>query len=639
MFEGLDMTMFHSIQRTSLMKKWIGFAWRGKLIAIMLSVVVIVLAIMTWLNMDLSEQTITKREMSYNDSFAMSTLHSVDNTLKDMSRVSLMMFSDPRSPEIVKNTRTADYITQANNCVYLDTLFNNLITIREEVGKIHIFDLYGLIYNLDMKRLTNTSRIILNKEPWYELLINESNDLKKYKGCIILGARLPDYFRRVDYLSLFEQYHFSVVREIKTFSPYKTIGFIEVMAPVSILKDIVEKNETDSSVILLDQFLNVIYEPTGKYIGRHVSEAFPELSGVVATGENHTKLNMDGTDSLITVKKSEVSSWTIATVVPVSLVRQSSIYLRNIVILISAALLAIVIPIVILLARKLTKPLVALSNGMRRVRKGDDNVVLPIINNDEIGWLTEQFNIMISEASESNYARYEALQKLHRVELLQKETELLYLRNQINPHFLYNILDSIRMTAGINGDHEVAGLIMNLANFFRMSISNGSNIVPLSHEISMIKNYMSLMKLRYRNIKDEYNIDEAFMNRQIPNFILQPIVENAIIHGLKEMDYNGTITISVSGIPDSNEDFMLAVSDTGISMSDEKMAFINMRLQNKDAVNGKETRNGSIGLLNVQRRIRIYLSEDYGISIQHNPDGGTIVYVKLSEIDNDSKKE
>jgi len=549
-----------------------------------------------------------------------------------MSRVSLMMFSDPKSPEIIKNMRTADYITQANYTVYLDTLFNNLITIREEVGKIHIFDLYGLIYNLDTKRLTDTKRIILTEEPWYDLLSSENNSLKRIQGCIILGARLPDYFRKVDYFSLFEQYHFSIVREIRTFSPYKTIGFIEVMAPVSVLKSIVEKNKTDSSVILFDQFMNVVYEPTGKYLGKHISEAFPELSDIVKSGENHTRLNFNGTDSLIAVKNSDVSSWSIVTILPVSIVQQSAIRLRNYVILISVIFLAIVVPIVILLARKLTKPIVALSNGMRRVRKGEENVILPIINNDEIGWLTEQFNRMISEARESNWAKYEALQKLHRMELLQKETELLYLRNQINPHFLYNILDSIRMTAAINGDNEVAGLIMNLASFFRKSISKGSNIVSLDHEISMIKSYMSLMKVRYRNIRDEYNIDEAFLNKQIPNFILQPIVENAIIHGLKELGYNGTITISVSGIPGSEEDFLLAVSDTGISMTDEKMEAINMRLKNYEKIDERETQSRSIGLINVQRRLRMYLSGDYGISIHRNPGGGTIVYVKLREI-------
>jgi two-component system sensor histidine kinase YesM len=431
-----------------------------------------------------------------------------------------------------QNMRTSDVIEQANDSIYLDTLFNNLITIREEIWKIHIFDTYGLIYNKDMKRLTDTKKIILFDEPWYETLVNDKNSLKRIKGCISLGARLPDYFRTVDYLSVFEQYHFSIVREINTFSPYETIGYIELMAPVSVLQDLVSNIKTETSVILLDQFANIVYEPTGNYLGAGFTDIYPELSDVTENIKNYIKTTVNGVEVLATYHTSDVSGWSVVSVIPVSVVKQDAWKLRNIVILASCIIMAIAVPIIILLAQRLSKPIMALSMGMRKVRKGDPDVTLPIINNDEIGWLTEQFNRMTRETRDANQKRYEAMKKLHAMEMLQKETELLYLRNQINPHFLYNNLDSIRITAAINNDNEVADIIYNLAQFFRMSISKGSNLVPLRDEINLIKRYMSLMKLRYKNNVDVYEIEEAVMDKHILNFILQPVVENSIIHGL-----------------------------------------------------------------------------------------------------------
>ena len=148
----------------------------------------------------------------------------------------------------------------------------------------------------------------------------------------------------------------------------------------------------------------------------------------------------------------------------------------------------------------------------------------------------------------------------------------------------------------------------------------------------MIKSYMSLMKLRYKSIKDEYDIDETLLDMHILNFILQPVVENAIIHGLKEMGYKGTIRISAHRIPETENDFMISIADTGISMSDEKMSLINMRLKNCDNEDEKSNQTSSIGLINVQRRLRMFMPENYGISICRNPGGGTIVNIKLKEI-------
>lgn len=130
-----------------------------------------------------------------------------------------------------------------------------------------------------------------------------------------------------------------------------------------------------------------------------------------------------------------------------------------------------------------------------------------------------------------------------RAELTEQKMSMLYLKSQVNPHFLYNTLDTIRIQAQLNQDTKVAELLMHLSDFFRMSIKVNRQMVELDDELDLLEAYMDLMCCRYPSIHCEYDIDPDLGGMQVPNFILQPLVENSLLHGLKNKGYKGEVVI------------------------------------------------------------------------------------------------
>lgn len=131
-----------------------------------------------------------------------------------------------------------------------------------------------------------------------------------------------------------------------------------------------------------------------------------------------------------------------------------------------------------------------------------------------------------------------------RAELTEQKMSMLYLKSQVNPHFLYNTLDTIRIQAQLNGDKKVADLLMRLVDFFRLSVKVDRQTVALDDELELLEAYMDLMCYRYPELQWEYDIDPDLGGAPVPNFILQPIVENSLLHGLKNKGYRGQVRVS-----------------------------------------------------------------------------------------------
>ncbi len=213
-----------------------------------------------------------------------------------------------------------------------------------------------------------------------------------------------------------------------------------------------------------------------------------------------------------------------------------------------------------------------------------------------------------------------------RAELVEQKMSMLYLKSQVNPHFLYNTLDTIRIQAQLNGDKTVAGLLMQLVDFFRLSVKVDRPMVTLDDEIELLEAYMKLMCCRYPELRCEYDIDPDLGGVQVPNFILQPIVENSLLHGLKNKGYRGDVTISAQKTGDGCME--ISVRDTGSGFAGDKKAAIDAMLQSYARQPPKLTGN-SIGILNVQKRIKLLCGREYGLSYTENTDGGVTAHILL----------
>ena len=213
-----------------------------------------------------------------------------------------------------------------------------------------------------------------------------------------------------------------------------------------------------------------------------------------------------------------------------------------------------------------------------------------------------------------------------RAELTEQKMSMLYLKSQVNPHFLYNTLDTIRIQAQLNGDGKVANLLMQLVNFFRLSVKVDHPMVTLDDEMELLEAYMELMCYRYPELNCEYDIDPDLGGAQVPNFILQPIVENSLLHGLKNKGYRGEVVISAMRTKDENLE--ICIRDTGSGFEQGRKAAIDEMLQSYAKQPPKLSGN-SIGILNVQKRIKLLCGRKYGLSYTENETGGVTAHILL----------
>lgn len=262
------------------------------------------------------------------------------------------------------------------------------------------------------------------------------------------------------------------------------------------------------------------------------------------------------------------------------------------------------------LSRQLFEPVQKLDTAMRRVEQGDYSVELESGAEDELGRLTANFNRMTREYREN-------LERSVQRERELNETRLSMLQAQLNPHFLYNTLDSIKWMGVTNGVPQVAGMATDLAALLRAGIS-GEKLITLEQELELIDRYLEIQEMRFADsFTCEVEVEDRFQHCIIPKLVLQPIVENAIIHGVSDMEY-GYIKISAR---EERGDLILTVSDNGKGISEDVLELLNSP--------GHQMPGGHLGLSNVDRIIRLYYGESYGIEVFSSPGEGCRVELRL----------
>ncbi len=268
----------------------------------------------------------------------------------------------------------------------------------------------------------------------------------------------------------------------------------------------------------------------------------------------------------------------------------------------------------------LSRPIMRLRESMKAVERGNFDIQVDVHTSNEIGDLARDFSIMV--------AQIRKLIRKNAADLEQKrKSELLALQNQITPHFLYNTLDSVIWMAEARQHDHVVTTISALARLLRLSISHGDELITIKNEIEHIKSYLTIQKIRYRDTLDyEILVDEAILDFRIPKIVLQPLVENAIYHGIKNKEESGRV--EVHGRRYGSE-VVLTVVDDGVGIPEEQMRAL-LDPSRPDGAVRTDGRNGTrVGVRNVHDRIRLYFGTSYGLEFRSNDSGGTSVRVKL----------
>ena len=292
--------------------------------------------------------------------------------------------------------------------------------------------------------------------------------------------------------------------------------------------------------------------------------------------------------------------------------------IRNVFVLIMALFMGVLAAFINQIVHGLLRQFYEILRSIRQVQKGDLNVVIENCGGDEMGELGTQINTMlerIRQLMEDNLKR----------EMLMKNSEIRALQNQINAHFIYNVLESIKMMAEIDEEYAISDAVTSLGKLLRYSMKWVSGNVLVEQELEYIKDYMALINLRFDyEIYLSLNIPEIVLKQEIPKMSLQPIVENSIYHGIEQMAEDTNIYIK--GYIE-NGDCIIEITDAGKGMTDEEVEKLRLKIAGELDSNGGS--GNGIGLKNVQDRIHIAFGESYGIEIASKLGCYTKVIVRI----------
>lgn len=591
--------------------------------------------------LQLNIQYHVSRDAKMMDVYISNTLNSVDNKLKDMGRVSLIAFSDNKVQQILKGSGYT-YKEELANEEYLKNLYSSLISIRDDIRGIYIFNNENMIFFSD----TSSPSLGLNwnVDEFFRKVKNNSDAKTDISGCHLYLAELPEGFRYTSIYTndIFQKNNIYLVRPIRSFSPYEIIGYIALRTPIRKLKDICDEYlEKDISYIIADENNRIVCCSNENTIGESLSDYDSDLMAEITASKGSFSTTMDDRKYLCSYQKSNYSNMLLIT-----MKTYSSIFGEIKELLIWCVLLAILCSVIVLISvskmtRKNLKRLIDFSVDLQNFQPDDLTNHYEIYQMDEVGILKNSFNKMIDRINKLVISEYRAKDQLQKAEISEQKMAMLYLKQQINPHFLYNTLDMIRLKAAINGDAEVSEMLMKLVKFYRLSTRVHSSMVTVKEEVEMLDAYMSLMCYRYSELKYQADISQEVLGIQIPNFTLQPLLENSLMHGLKDRRYCGTIILRIAGEGTEERVLSIWIIDDGVGISQEKLDELNgYSDENAESiyrtqfeVQGEATH---LGVVNVISRLKLYYQDNCSIRYSKNETGGTSVNIQI-KLESDEK--
>lgn len=413
----------------------------------------------------------------------------------------------------------------------------------------------------------------------------------------------------------------SIISTIKQRVTHEVIGFMIIDVDDSIVRSFCNNQTIGES-----GFFYVVNEAGAPIFlpSRMEAEARlpkPENLITILNGESRHYVDRSfGKPVFVFSSSSKATNWSIIGLVPLQEIVKQANSIRQLIII--SVVLSIIFAITIhyFLTKRLTLPLHVLKKKMHLAASGFLEAKVIPTGTDEITDLGNSFNIMIDKI---RMLLDQSIQEQH----VLKKAELRALQAQINPHFLYNTLDSILWLAEAGRKEQVVSIVMALSRFFRISLSKGRDWITIEEELEHLRSYLIIQQIRYRDILDyELKVDPAIYSCPILKMVLQPIVENALYHGLKHKRERGMIRIT--GYFSGGKDIILVVEDNGIGIPEPKLDKLRneLKLLHIPEATGKEV-SGGYGLHNVHQRLRLYYGESYGVQIDSVEKSGTTVAI------------
>ena len=558
------------------------------------SLVLFAVITVTVISLNFTRSSIFENTVTYNRQLTGQVNADIDSYISYMENISSML---------AENLDVKKYLfgegEEADEAgVQLLSQFSTVLSSREDIYNLGILQKNGKALLNEGKSRLNTY-VDMEKQEWYRRAVENRDSFYLSSAhvqhmiqgerpwVITLSRYIPDPMNKEGGV-LFVDLNYSAIRKLCDDSSVGKKGYI----------------------FILDEDGNIVYHPQQQQL---YNELQTEYIDEVMNCQTDV-LNMGDGDSarLYTISRSDTTGWTVVSCSYISELLKKSEEAQIIYMLMAVVLVAIALLISSFMAKSITQPILKLQSSMALIQKGDFRAGnVEVESRNEIGSLTETFNVMtlrIQELMEQNINEQKA----------KRKSEMKALQSQINPHFLYNTLDSIIWMAESGKNEEVVLMTASLARLLRQNISNEEEEISIFDEVEYCRNYLTIQKMRYKD-KLEFRIDVApeITSCQIIKLVLQPLIENAIYHGLKYKESKGLLELIGYA---AGEDIIFEIRDNGVGMDEETLNHIFER----HTVN---YRSNGVGVYNVERRIKLTYGQEYGITYKSRSGEGTVARV------------
>ncbi len=511
----------------------------------------------------------------------------LDSYIKEMIEISDIIKSNLKSDTYERND--------------LPDILNVTAKIRKDIVTVVVYSQRGNVIISNPKGVYNKN-FEITKQEWFNNLVDNPADY----------VFLSPHVQR-----MFEDSHpwvVSLCRGITYYENYKPVVLVTV---VDMNFSTIEQMCNNVSlgkrgyIYIIDNSGNMVYHPQQQmiYAGLKTENTMDAI--IREPGSYFDDYN--GERRMMTVKDMGYSGWKIVGVSYVDELVTNKKYFKDIIIYISLFGIVFEILASMFISAKISQPIKRLEKQMKRLESGDFEISVEEKGEDEVRRLSKAFNMMVAKIKM-------LMDQIITEQEGKRKSELKALQAQINPHFLYNTLDSI-IWMNENKNYEgVTVMVAALAKLFRISLSRGHEIICIADELEHARSYLTIQKIRYKD-KFEYTIDAepGLQSERTLKLILQPIIENAIYHGISPLNEKGIIKISV--ISEGNN-ILFQVSDNGYGIKPEILK--ELLVQESTSYH-----SGGVGLKNVNERIKLFYGEDYGIEIKSEIDVGTVVNIRI----------
>lgn len=529
---------------------------------------------------DLSLQTLYAIQFSLNSLF--------DNTNKYSQRI----IANAIVQDVLKSNMADMSIAESNQRVQKE--MSEIFLAEPSISSVFLFRNDDIYFSLSNLKLDMTIAKIQNA-PWYQKVMDMNGSLIWATNA---GGIMRQHPNGQNYLSL--------IRSVNDLVTVKEIGILLINVPLSEIKKSYEHTLGGNKLDLMVTWDNESLIPFEE----------PELREYAETNEFQTHLfgtfikKISGKNYLFATTKS--NGWHYSIALPINDLSNPYGPINRILVLIALFIFLSIFLGSIWISRSITLPILNLLKTMRRAESGEFVQVQLSGRSEEIRQLQDRFNIMISTIEQS-LIREKENQKTRR------KLELDILQQQIKPHFLYNSLESVGYLSLTGEREESYRLITALAQYYRQSLSKGNEVITFKQEFDITKNYLTIQTMRYPNMfMAVYELDERLNDCQIPKLTLQPIVENALYHGIRPMGQSGTIKITAMAL---DRYIQITVEDDGVGISEEKL---------KTITDGRlDTNSFSFGLRGTITRLKLYYGDDLNYSILSQPGEGAVITINL----------